>query len=86
VATDVGGVPEVVLNRETGILVSPGDPKALAAAIESLLEDPEWGREMGERGRRRAAERFDICLMFERTKQVYADILREAMKTGGART
>ena len=85
VATDVGGVPEVVVNRETGILVKPGDPKALAAAIESLLEKPEWGRDMGERGRRRAAERFDIRLMFERTKQVYADILREAMNAGGAR-
>ena len=85
VATRVGGVPEVVVDGETGVLVEPGDPEALAAAIESLLEKPEWGRDMGERGRHRAAERFDISLMFERTKQVYADVLRGAMKTGGAR-
>jgi glycosyltransferase involved in cell wall biosynthesis len=85
VATRVGGVPEVVADRETGLLVEPGDAGALAAAIESLLEKPDWGRDMGERGRRRAAERFDIGLMFERTKQVYADILREALGTGGAR-
>ena len=85
VATEVGGVPEVVVHGETGILVRPGDPSALAAGIESLLGNRELARAMGERGRRRAAERFDIRLMFERTKQVYADLLRETMESGGGR-
>jgi glycosyltransferase involved in cell wall biosynthesis len=86
VATRVGGVPEVVVDGETGLVVNPGDPEALAAAIGGLLADPEKARDMGERGRRRAAERFDINLMFERTKNVYADLLRDAMKAGGVRS
>jgi glycosyltransferase involved in cell wall biosynthesis len=85
VATRVGGVPEVVVDGETGIVVNPGDPQALAAGIQTLLGNTDLARDMGERGRRRAAERFDIQLMFEKTKQVYADVFREAMRAGGAR-
>lgn len=79
VATAVGGVPEVVADGETGLLIPPGDAEALAAAVEALLADPERAAEMGERGRRRAAERFDVRLMLARTKAVYGDVLREQL-------
>ncbi len=51
VATDVGGIPEVVADGETGFIVPPGDPAALGAALSKLLQAPELAREMGAAGR-----------------------------------
>ena len=58
VATPVGGTPELVVDGETGLLVPPRDPEALAAALRRLLEDPDLARRLGEAGRARVAERF----------------------------
>jgi glycosyltransferase involved in cell wall biosynthesis len=55
VATEVGGVPDVVTDGETGLLVPPRDPSALAKAIERLAADPELRAAMGAAGRRVAA-------------------------------
>ena len=82
VATAVGGVPEVVADGQTGILVQPGDPAGLAAAVVELLSDPARAEEMGERGRQRAAAHFDIAEMLARTKAVYADLVREEIEAG----
>ena len=82
VATAVGGVPEVVADGQTGILVQPGDPAGLAAAVVEVLSDPARAEEMGERGRQRAAAHFDIGEMLERTKAVYADLVREEIEAG----
>lgn len=86
VATAVGGVPEVVADGQTGLLVEPEDPEALAAAVRSLLDDPERAREFGDQGRRRAAQLFDLRLMLERTRAVYADLIREQIPPRGERT
>jgi len=83
VATAVGGVPEIVVDGQTGILVEPSDPEALGRAVLSLLYQAERAREMGEQGRRRAALHFDVRQMLERTKVVYADLLREEVEAGG---
>ncbi|HVY60846.1 MAG TPA: glycosyltransferase, partial [Planctomycetota bacterium] len=58
VATAVGGVPEVVEDGVTGLLVPPAQPGRLADAVGRLLASPELRAAMGEAGRRRAAERF----------------------------
>lgn len=71
VATDVPGHRDVVLHGETGLLVPPDDPTALADAIATLLADPERRRRMGEAGRRRVAEAFTISSMVEKTAAVY---------------
>jgi glycosyltransferase involved in cell wall biosynthesis len=60
VASHVGSVSEVVVKGETGLLVAPGDPAALARAIEELADDPAAAREMARRGRAWVAARFDI--------------------------
>lgn len=60
VATNVGGVPEIVAEGETGLLVSPADPAGLGRAIGRLVEDPGLRRRMGSAARSRAAERFDL--------------------------
>jgi len=58
VASDTGGLAEVVRHDETGILVPAEDPTALAAAIERLLRHPEAARRMGDAARLRATTEF----------------------------
>jgi glycosyltransferase involved in cell wall biosynthesis len=77
VATSVGGVPYVVVEGETGLLVPPSDPDALAAAIITLLKDPERCRMMGEAGRRRAYEEFSLTVMEARIVSLYRECLVE---------
>ncbi|MGH7731156.1 MAG: glycosyltransferase family 4 protein [Candidatus Eiseniibacteriota bacterium] len=60
VSTRLTGIPEIVRDDQEGRLVPPGDATALADAIVSLLEDPVRCRAMGERGRVRAEELFDL--------------------------
>ncbi len=77
VASRVGGVPDVVQDGQTGLLVPPGDPEALAAALDRLLQDEALRMAMGEAGLRRA-EAFSDRVMFERLEALYAEVLAEA--------
>jgi glycosyltransferase involved in cell wall biosynthesis len=76
VASRVGGIPELVAHGETGLLVEPDDPEALAAALLTLLQDPGRGQAMGVAGRRHAAERWSWQRAAERLRRVYASLLR----------
>ena len=71
VATTVGGIPEFVMNGETGILVEPGDAAALARAIQTILTNPEGARQMGLRGKRHVQENFAIATVVRRHEEVY---------------
>jgi len=71
VATDVPGHRDVVTHGETGLLVPPEDDKALAEAIESLLDDPERRARMGRAGRERVLREFAIGPMVEKTAAIY---------------
>jgi glycosyltransferase involved in cell wall biosynthesis len=75
VATRVGGIPEAVADGETGILVPPGDIRALAEAVERLAADPRLRREMGAAGRRRAAACFTEARMLAESAEIYARLL-----------
>lgn len=75
VASDVGGVSELVVHGETGLLVPPGNHAALAHALESLLEDPELRRATGSSGRRRAEELFDLGPFREAHLRLYGEEL-----------
>ena len=74
VATNVGSLSEAVLDDETGLLIPPGDPAALAEALRSLLDDPERRRRMGERGLRFANERFTIEAMVRSYESLYEEL------------
>lgn len=63
VAARVGGLPELVLDGETGLLVPPEDEKALAKALVGLLRDPERAAGLGAAGRERALTRFTAAKM-----------------------
>jgi glycosyltransferase involved in cell wall biosynthesis len=76
VASAVGGIPEIVVDGETGLLVPPGnDPAPLAAAIRELLGDPERRRRMGEAGRRRVEERHDVARFRQEHLAFYDSLL-----------
>jgi glycosyltransferase involved in cell wall biosynthesis len=69
VATAVAGTPEVVRDGETGLLVPPGAPDALAAALTELARDPVRRRRMGERGRRRVEQLFEASVSLDRWEE-----------------
>lgn len=75
VATRVGGVPEVVLDGDTGLLVAAGDPQALAAAVLALLGDAKTAARLAAAGRARAASSFSPERMVDATLAVYLDAL-----------
>ena len=60
VTTRVSGIPELVRDGVNGLLVEPGDPRALAQAMRALLEDPQRAAEMGARGRELVREEFEL--------------------------
>ncbi len=76
VATRVGGIPAVVVDGETGRLVAPDDPAALAGAVSDLLKDSGLRERMGEAGRRRA-EQFSLAVMESRLLDLYRGLCAE---------
>ena len=79
VATTTGGLPEIVQEGETGMLVPPGDADALAKAVSSLLQDPARCRQLGEAGRARVAAHFTVEAMMDQLVSGYESLLgREA--------
>ena len=75
VASDVGGLPELVADRESGILVPVRDPAALAAALGELISDPAERRRMGERGQRLRRERWSLEAWAGRIEALYLELL-----------
>jgi glycosyltransferase involved in cell wall biosynthesis len=76
VATRVGGVPEAVLDSETGRLVAPGDPEALAAALRGILADRERAAALGAAGHGRARAEFSVEAMLQRYVAIYGEVAR----------
>jgi glycosyltransferase involved in cell wall biosynthesis len=81
VASNVGGLPEVVEDRKSGWLVAPESPAALADAIEAAASDPDRLREFGNNARQRAAQ-FSIERTVERTEQFYHRVLADGAAHG----
>ena len=77
VATRHGGIPEAVVDGETGLLVPPGDPVALAEATASLLASPGRRQAMSLAGRDFVTQRFPWSRSVELMAEVYADLLRD---------
>ena len=68
IASNIGGIPEIVTDKETGILTAPGNYLALSKAIIALIESPEKRRIYSERGKRHVLDKFTwekIALDFE---------------------
>ena len=75
VCTDFGGLPEAVINGETGIVVPVRDPFKLYKALEYMIRNPEMRVKMGESGAERVADRFSIKNNVSQTEKIYSEIL-----------
>lgn len=76
VATAVGGVPELVRNDQTGLLVAAENPEAVADALEHLARHPDIAHELAERGRAHAHAHFSLQAMLDRTEREYRALLQ----------
>jgi len=87
VATDVGGVAEVVRDRETGFVVPPGDAEALAGRVGQVLDEPNTARALGLAGRAWVRERFSAERLVEDLAFLYEDllVLRRRQASGGGK-
>lgn len=82
VATNGGGVPEIVEDGKTGLLVPMRDPSAMAEAICRLLSDPSLARKMGQRGWERVANHFTAEQTARKVESVYAEVLGRSSTEG----
>jgi glycosyltransferase involved in cell wall biosynthesis len=71
VATDVGGVGEAVRDGETGVLVRPGDPPGLAAAVGRILDSPDRGAALAAAANARVRQEFSVDHMLRRYRELY---------------
>ena len=82
IATEVGGIPEMIRHGVTGLLVPPNRPAAMASAVQLLLENSELARGMGRAGRARVEQCFSLQHMVDSTIEQYQQILDgKAQKT-----
>jgi sugar transferase (PEP-CTERM/EpsH1 system associated) len=75
VATAVGGTPEVVADGQTGFLVPPRDPAALAEALKQTLADQDAARRMGSAGRQTVLERYSLAAMVDAYTGLYEELV-----------
>ena len=81
VATAIGGVPEVVEDGQTGILIRSRDSKLVTNAIRRLLDDSEFARRLGQNGRMRYEQRFTAAAMASAYQSLYDDCVeREGVR------
>jgi glycosyltransferase involved in cell wall biosynthesis len=78
VASDVGGLPELIHDGETGLLVPPRDPEALAAALDRIATDQDLAGRLGRAARELRARRYDIDVWAGRIGGLYDDLLKLA--------
>lgn len=77
VATDVGGIPESVINDQTGFLVPPRDPKTLANKISILMENPKLRKKMGEKGRKIVEEKYSLDRTIVKIENILDKIIKK---------
>ena len=82
VATEAGGIPEVVVDGRTGVMVPVRDPDALAAAIVTLLKDPALRAKLGAGGQKRVRDAFSVERMVQRTLDAYVRLAGTPRATG----
>ncbi len=75
IASKTGGIPESVVEGQTGLLINPGDEQMLAEAVGRLLQDEGLRRRMGKEGRRRVGQRFNL----ERSTEVLFNLYQSTL-------
>jgi glycosyltransferase involved in cell wall biosynthesis len=75
IASRIGGTDELIVDEESGLLIPPSDPSALAHAVRRVLDDGELRRRLGSAARERAHKRFSAPAVAERTTRLYEELL-----------
>jgi glycosyltransferase involved in cell wall biosynthesis len=75
IVTDVGGLPEMVVHKESGLIIPPQNSAAIAQAILELYQNPELKKKMGENARQRIQTHFNIETSVEKTRQLFEALL-----------
>lgn len=75
IGTNAGGIPEIILNRQTGLLIEPGDVMGLHNALLELIEDPSLGRELGLNANNHIKHFFSINSMVQGNLDVYEELI-----------
>ncbi|HUV62251.1 MAG TPA: glycosyltransferase family 4 protein [Sedimentisphaerales bacterium] len=78
VAAKVGGIPGMLKNGETGLLIDPHNIKSIAQAVQKILSDEPLARSMGLRGRQAAERRFKASIVCEKTLRAYQEVLEQS--------
>jgi glycosyltransferase involved in cell wall biosynthesis len=81
IATAVGGTPEVVTDGVTGLLIPPQDPEALARALERMLAEPAWARQLGDQARHHVEANFSLDRLGREINGIYEELAQK--KFGG---
>jgi glycosyltransferase involved in cell wall biosynthesis len=82
VATDIGGIPEVVDGGTNGLLIPFGDAQALAQAVEKLIQDPSLRKTLGQAAHRAAREKFSAEIIVPRYERLYRRLLHAPQVVG----
>jgi len=72
IASNTGGLPEIIDDRETGFLVQPEDPVAMAEALTELIDNPALREKLGAAGRRKVGEKFSFTTFARQIEALYA--------------
>ncbi len=83
IASNVGGIPELVHHEENGLLVPPADPVALAQAIQRLADNPDEAFRLGRQGRVRAERQFTLQRMILQTEQLFSSFVNRSPSSSG---
>jgi glycosyltransferase involved in cell wall biosynthesis len=78
VSTNVGGIPEFLVDNENGFVIDPGDSTQLTQRVLTLLQNPKLAKEMGDRGRKLIEEKFDWRLITGQVIDLYHKLLEKA--------
>jgi len=79
-STDVGGISEAIIDRESGLLVSAGDPVAITRSLLELLAAPRLRQGLGDAARKRVSEKFSLVAMIDGIADVYEEVLDAAVR------
>ncbi len=79
-ASNVGGVPELIQDGVNGLLCDPAAPATFTAAVSRLLEDPAFRQTLAAAARRHARERFHPSAIARRHLEIYQEVLRQTRR------
>ena len=74
IASEIGGIPDVIKDEENGLLVPPKDPEALAKAIIKLLNNEELALKLGKTGRKMVQQKYKWNVVAQETEKVYENM------------